>query len=120
MGCDELGVEFFPSQANFVLMKIGRSTRSWCRRCGRVACCCGTARADPGCDGFVRITIGVEEHVTRGLAALKSRWRRLDGRRSRWLDGSAAQRCGTGVRVMSADADGWDGEAGYDGDADLR
>ena len=26
---------------------------------------------DPGCDGFVRITIGVEEHVTKGLAALK-------------------------------------------------
>jgi histidinol-phosphate aminotransferase len=26
---------------------------------------------DPGCDGYVRITIGVEEHVTRGLAALK-------------------------------------------------
>jgi histidinol-phosphate aminotransferase len=28
--------------------------------------------ADPGCDGFVRITIGIEEHVTRGLAALKA------------------------------------------------
>jgi len=27
---------------------------------------------DPGCDGFVRITIGVEEHVTRGLEALKA------------------------------------------------
>jgi histidinol-phosphate aminotransferase len=27
--------------------------------------------SDPGCDGFVRITIGVEEHVTRGLVALK-------------------------------------------------
>jgi histidinol-phosphate aminotransferase len=27
--------------------------------------------ADPGCKGYVRITIGVEEHVTRGLAALK-------------------------------------------------
>jgi histidinol-phosphate aminotransferase len=26
---------------------------------------------DPGCDGYVRITIGVEEHVTHGLAALK-------------------------------------------------
>jgi histidinol-phosphate aminotransferase len=26
---------------------------------------------DPGCDGYVRITIGVDEHVTRGLAALK-------------------------------------------------
>jgi histidinol-phosphate aminotransferase len=28
--------------------------------------------ADPGCAGFVRITIGVEEHVTRGLEALKA------------------------------------------------
>jgi histidinol-phosphate aminotransferase len=28
--------------------------------------------ADPGCDGFVRITIGVEEHVTQGLAALRA------------------------------------------------
>jgi histidinol-phosphate aminotransferase len=27
--------------------------------------------ADPGCDGYVRITIGVEEHVTRGIAALR-------------------------------------------------
>jgi histidinol-phosphate aminotransferase len=26
---------------------------------------------DPGCDGFVRITIGLEEHVTQGLEALK-------------------------------------------------
>jgi histidinol-phosphate aminotransferase len=26
---------------------------------------------DPGCDGFVRITIGIEDHVTQGLAALK-------------------------------------------------
>ena len=28
--------------------------------------------ADPGCDGYVRITIGVEEHVTRGIAALRA------------------------------------------------
>jgi histidinol-phosphate aminotransferase len=26
---------------------------------------------DPGCDGYVRITIGVEDHVTRGLEAMK-------------------------------------------------
>jgi histidinol-phosphate aminotransferase len=26
---------------------------------------------DPGCDGYVRITIGVEEHVSCGLAALQ-------------------------------------------------
>ena len=28
--------------------------------------------ADPGCNGFVRITIGIEEHVRMGLAALRS------------------------------------------------
>ena len=27
--------------------------------------------ADPGCDGYVRITIGIEDHVTRGIAALR-------------------------------------------------
>ena len=27
--------------------------------------------SDPGCDGYVRITVGVEEHVTKGLQALK-------------------------------------------------
>ena len=27
--------------------------------------------ADPGCAGYVRITIGVEAHVTKGLEALK-------------------------------------------------
>jgi histidinol-phosphate aminotransferase len=32
---------------------------------------------DPGCDGYVRITIGVEEHVTRGLAALKESLREI-------------------------------------------
>ena len=40
--------------------------------------------ADPGCDGYVRITIGVEDHVTRGIAALRdvARRNRLDTRRS--------------------------------------
>ena len=27
--------------------------------------------ADPGCAGYVRITVGVEQHVTRGLDALR-------------------------------------------------
>ena len=27
--------------------------------------------ADPGCEGYVRITVGVEDHVTRGIVALR-------------------------------------------------
>jgi histidinol-phosphate aminotransferase len=33
---------------------------------------------DPGCDGFVRITIGLEEHVTRGLAMLAESLAEID------------------------------------------
>ena len=42
--------------------------------------------ADPGCDGYVRITIGVEEHVTRGVEALRAvlaemKWTPAESRR---------------------------------------
>ena len=50
---------------------LARSIRSWWPRCGRGGCCCGTARQILGADGYVRITIGVEEHVTRGIAVLR-------------------------------------------------
>jgi histidinol-phosphate aminotransferase len=53
--------------------------------------------ADPGCDGFVRITIGLEEHVTRGLAALKIS---LDGIgwKKQEVGGSSSQQVGDVVR----------------------
>jgi histidinol-phosphate aminotransferase len=40
---------------------------------------------DPGCEGYVRMTIGVEEHVTRGIAALRTvlaemQWSPSEGR----------------------------------------
>jgi histidinol-phosphate aminotransferase len=70
-GLRELGVGFFPSQANFVLMKIGPKHGELIRAMRARGVLLRDRSADPGCDGFVRITIGVEEHVTRGLAALK-------------------------------------------------
>jgi histidinol-phosphate aminotransferase len=41
--------------------------------------------ADPGCEGYVRITVGVEDHVTRGIAALREslaamNWTPAEGR----------------------------------------
>jgi len=70
-GLRALGVDFFPSHANFVLMKIGAKHAelvATMRACGVLL---RDRSTDPGCDGYVRITIGVEEHVTRGLAALQ-------------------------------------------------
>jgi len=70
-GLCELGVPFFPSHANFVLMNIGPKHRELVTAMRSHGVLLRDRSTDPGCDGFVRITIGVEEHVTRGLAALK-------------------------------------------------
>jgi histidinol-phosphate aminotransferase len=68
----ELGIPFFPSQANFVLMNIGPKHKELVVAMRARGVLLRDRSADPGCAGFVRITIGVEEHVTRGLAALKA------------------------------------------------
>jgi len=70
-GLRELGVPFFPSHANFVLMNIGHKHKELVQAMRANGVLLRDRSTDPGCDGFVRITIGVEEHVTRGLAALK-------------------------------------------------
>lgn len=69
---DELGVPYFPSHSNFVLMKIGPKHKELVAAMRRHGVLLRDRSADPGCDGFVRITIGIEEHVRLGLAALRS------------------------------------------------
>jgi len=71
-GLRELGVPFFPSHANFVLMNIGPKHAEMVKAMRQHGVLLRDRSTDPGCDGFVRITIGVEEHVTLGLAALKN------------------------------------------------
>src|SRR5271163_1287212 len=83
-GLAELGVPYFPSAANFVLMKIGPKHKELVAAMRARGGLLRDRSTDPGCDGFVRITIGVEEHVTRGLDALKVcldeiGWRERDG-----------------------------------------
>ena len=71
VGLRELGVPYWESAANFVLMNIGVKHKELCAAMRTRGVLLRDRSADPGCDGFVRITIGVEEHVTRGLAALR-------------------------------------------------
>lgn len=70
-GLRALGVEFFPSHANFVLMKIGAKHKELVAAMRARGVLLRDRSSDPGCEGYVRITIGVEEHVTRGLAAMQ-------------------------------------------------
>jgi histidinol-phosphate aminotransferase len=71
-GLAELGVPYFPSEANFVLMKIGSKHKELVTAMRKHGVLLRDRSTDPGCDGYVRITIGVAEHVTRGLEALKA------------------------------------------------
>jgi histidinol-phosphate aminotransferase len=71
-GLAELGVPYFPSAANFVLMKIGPKHKELVAAMRAHGVLLRDRSTDPGCDGFVRITIGLEEHVEHGLEALRA------------------------------------------------
>ena len=83
----ELNVRTWPSAANFVLMDIGPRHKELCARMRERGVLLRDRSADPGCDGYVRITVGVEEHVTRGIEALRAsltemQWTPAESRRS--------------------------------------
>jgi histidinol-phosphate aminotransferase len=67
----ELGVRTWPSAANFVLMDIGPRHKELCAVMRSHGVLLRDRSADPGCEGYVRITVGIDHHVTKGLAALR-------------------------------------------------
>ena len=67
----ELGVRTWPSAANFVLMDIGPRHKELVESMRARGVLLRDRSSDPGCEGYVRFTIGVAEHVTRGIAALR-------------------------------------------------
>ncbi len=69
-GLDALGIEYFPSEANFLLMKIGEQHKELVAAMRARGVLLRDRSTDPGCDGFVRITIGVHDQVEQdcGLA----------------------------------------------------
>jgi histidinol-phosphate aminotransferase len=96
-GLRDLGVSYFPSHANFVLMNIGPKHKELVQVMRGHGVLLRDRSSDPGCDGFVRITIGVEEHVTRGLAALKVSLDEI-GWEKQEVGESASLQVGDGVR----------------------
>ena len=68
---EELRVRTWPSASNFVLMDIGPKHKELVAAMRKRGVLLRDRSADPGCDGYVRITIGIEDHVTRGIAALR-------------------------------------------------
>ena len=73
-----LGVRTWPSAANFVLMDIGPRHKQLCAVMREKGVLLRDRSSDPGCEGYVRITVGPEEHVTRGIEALREALREVD------------------------------------------
>ena len=68
---DHMKVPRWDSQANFVLMHIGPRHKEFVAAMRARGVLVRDRSADPGLDGCVRITVGVEDQVDRGFAALR-------------------------------------------------
>ncbi len=65
-----LGIPFWPSQANFVLARIGPLHAEFVQGMRRRGILVRDRSSDFGCEGCVRITAGWQEHTERLLVAL--------------------------------------------------
>jgi histidinol-phosphate aminotransferase len=66
-----IGLPFWPSQANFVLVMIGPKHHSFVEAMRARGILVRDRSADPGCDGCVRITLGTQEQTQQAVSAVK-------------------------------------------------
>jgi histidinol-phosphate aminotransferase len=66
-----LGVRYWPSHANFLLVFIGELHHEFVNAMRQRGILVRDRSADPGCDGSVRITIGTREQMDQVLPALE-------------------------------------------------
>src|ERR1019366_9743852 len=64
------GIPFWPSQANFVLARVGAAA-SFVEHMRRRGILVRDRSSDHGCEGCVRITLGPRAHTDRLLTALQ-------------------------------------------------
>jgi histidinol-phosphate aminotransferase len=70
--CGELGLRFWPSYTNFVLVEIGAKHREFIEAIRVLGISLRDRSNDPGCEGCVRITIGTAEQNKTMLEAMRS------------------------------------------------
>lgn len=68
---DNLGIPYWPSSANFVLMRLGELNSPFIRGMRNRGILVRDRSRDYGCQGCVRITLGSREHTEKLLATLQ-------------------------------------------------
>jgi histidinol-phosphate aminotransferase len=67
----ELGLRFWPSQANFVLVRVGTTAKVFVESMQRRGILVRDSSANLGCDGCVRITVGTPSQMDGVLQAIR-------------------------------------------------
>jgi histidinol-phosphate aminotransferase len=65
-----LGLHYWPSHANFVLVSVGSAHAEFVRALRARGILVRDRHSDPGCEGCVRFTVGSDEHTETLLGAL--------------------------------------------------
>lgn len=66
-----LGLHYWPSRANFVLVRIGPAHSEFVQALRARGILVRDRHTDPGCEGCVRLTVGSEEHTQTLIAGLR-------------------------------------------------
>jgi histidinol-phosphate aminotransferase len=69
--CDRLGLKYWRSDANFVLVRIGDRATALVRDAAERGIFLRDRSGEPGCAGCVRISTGIVEHTRRCLGVLE-------------------------------------------------
>ncbi len=69
--CDRLGLQYWKSDANFVLVRVGEQASRVVSDAAARGIYLRDRSSEPGCAGCIRITTGVVDHTRRGLAVLE-------------------------------------------------
>jgi histidinol-phosphate aminotransferase len=67
-----LGLHYWPSHANFVLVRIGSAHAEFVQALRDRGILVRDRHSDPGCDGCVRLTVGSDEHTETLIGALRN------------------------------------------------
>jgi len=67
----DLGLHYWPSHANFVLVRIGTAHAEFVQALRDRGILVRDRHTDPGCEGCVRLTVGTDEHTQTLITALR-------------------------------------------------
>jgi histidinol-phosphate aminotransferase len=69
--CDRLGLRYWKSAANFVLVRVGDRVRDLVDAAAARKVYIRDRSTEPGCDGCVRVATGVVQHTERFVSVLE-------------------------------------------------